>query len=700
MKLCAAAQLALLIALGGAALSGQTPGGATTTKWVIADGEAGGPAEMDTLIAVANPSTTDGLAGITLQFDDGSIEHGTLALPPGARAELSIADQFPSADGRRFVVVVESLGRPAPDLSLDWFLYSKVSGVSWMPPVSEAAGATPTRGSRIASTHEGNQSAVLSSAPAGRSIAASSTLGAAAYNLKIVSDASPDLSDLDSLIHSTTSRWPSIPEKVWALFYWTHILKRQTAPIVLHGFEVTDPIRNFTDYGFTMCSTISGINQSLYERLGVRHQYWDLCNHSVSAVEYGGRFRMVDSSMSNLVTTDDGVTLASVEEAAADGARLVRERSLYATSANGFLTGTDQMRNLADTVNPTDGTIISGFAANFCADGLKFRDYYYNWDAGHRYVLNLRENETYTRYYQRLGTIPDYWVGSERSGAPNPDSTYEIEPSDRFGMRGNGRWSLSPSLSPDAWSRAVYRATNIAAAADGLRPAAADQPSEVVYKVQAANAVTSQNIHARFARTDAAATATISVSVNHGLTWIDVASVGTSEGPDVQAIASLRGEVNGMYETLVRIQMRTRGSQAGRRAAEGSDDRNADAGQRQSAAKAEPRQKRDHDRDRRSVRHHGALARPARRSLAQGRLPVTEHRVAARVGAAEVHRRRLSRCAAAGRAPHVPDGCAGRDHAARLRRAAPQLQSRFVHRFPAFVRRRQPAGSTRTVSAR
>ena len=212
MKLCAAAQLVLLIALGSAALSGQAPGGATTTKWVITDGEAGGPAEMDTVIVVANPSTTDGLAGITLQFDDGSIADRTLALPPGARADLSIADEFPSAAGRRFVVVVESLGRPAPELSLDWFLGLKASGVSWMPPVSGAA-ATPTRGRRIASPHEGNQSDILSSAPAGRSIAASSTPGAAAYNLKIVSDASPDLSDLDSLIHSTTSRWPSIRGK-------------------------------------------------------------------------------------------------------------------------------------------------------------------------------------------------------------------------------------------------------------------------------------------------------------------------------------------------------------------------------------------------------------------------------------------------------------------------------------------------------
>ena len=141
-----------------------------------------------------------------------------------------------------------------------------------MPPASGAAAATPTRGTRIASTHEGNPSGVLSSAPAARSIAVSSTPGAATYDLKVVSDASPDLSDIDSLIHSTTSRWTSIQEKVWALFYWSHILKRQTAPMVLHGFEVTDPIRNFTDYGFTMCSTISGINQSLYERLGLRHQ--------------------------------------------------------------------------------------------------------------------------------------------------------------------------------------------------------------------------------------------------------------------------------------------------------------------------------------------------------------------------------------------------------------------------------------------
>jgi len=121
------------------------------------------------------------------------------------------------------------------------------------------------------------------------------------------------LTDLNSLVNSTTALWPTNREKVWALYYWSHILKRQTGPIVRHGFEITDPIRNLVDFGYTMCSTVTGINQALYEVLGLRHQYWDICNHTVSAVEYDGAFHMIDSSMSNLVTKDDGVTLASVE---------------------------------------------------------------------------------------------------------------------------------------------------------------------------------------------------------------------------------------------------------------------------------------------------------------------------------------------------------------------------------------------------
>ena len=120
----------------------------------------------------------------------------------------------------------------------------------------------------------------------------------AVYNLKVVTDASPDYSDMASLIHSVTANWESPKQKCWAMFYWNHIARRQTAPMILHGIALTDPIRQFNDYGFTMCSTISGINCSIWDAMGLKVKYWDISNHTVPEVEYGGRWHMYDNSMS------------------------------------------------------------------------------------------------------------------------------------------------------------------------------------------------------------------------------------------------------------------------------------------------------------------------------------------------------------------------------------------------------------------
>jgi hypothetical protein len=470
-----------------------------------------------------------------------------------------VAERFPSAAGRRFGIVIESMGAPAAELLVEWALQPGAAGAS-RAFASALARPLPREGAPMQALElsAGSQVVPLRTAAApAAALTAVPTPGAAAYNVRLATDASPDLTDLDSLIHSTTSAWPTSREKVWALFYWSHRLKRQTAPMMLHGFEVTDPIRNFLDYGFTMCSTISGINQVLYDALGLPHQYWDICNHTVSTVQYEGKFRMIDSSMSNLVTTDDGVSLASLEEAAADYARLVRERSLYATSPNGFLTGSDALRNLPDFTTPT-GSTLKGFASNFCPGGLKFQDYYYNWDAGHRYVLNLREDESYTRYYRRLGTTADYWIPSEKIASPNPASTTQIDSANTFGNRGNGVWSWAPRLTPAEWERAVHRAANIASVGSGLAPALPDLPAELVYKVQAGNAIASQKIDAQFSRPDPGATASIAVSINHGASWTEVGTIGAATGL-VPLTVNLRSEVSAAYETLVRVQMRRNG---------------------------------------------------------------------------------------------------------------------------------------------
>ena len=83
-------------------------------------------------------------------------------------------------------------------------------------------------------------------------------------NLKIITDASPDYSDMDSMIHSISGKWQTPEEKLWAMFYWNHIARRQTSPMMVHGVALSDPIRQFNAYGYTMCSTIAGINCSMF----------------------------------------------------------------------------------------------------------------------------------------------------------------------------------------------------------------------------------------------------------------------------------------------------------------------------------------------------------------------------------------------------------------------------------------------------
>ena len=90
------------------------------------------------------------------------------------------------------------------------------------------------------------------------------------FNLKVVTDANPDYTDLPSLVYSATSRWETPEEKCRAMFYWNHIARRQTNPIVLHGMALPDPIRQFNDYGYTMCSTISGINCSIWDAMRLK----------------------------------------------------------------------------------------------------------------------------------------------------------------------------------------------------------------------------------------------------------------------------------------------------------------------------------------------------------------------------------------------------------------------------------------------
>ncbi|MBM4018936.1 MAG: hypothetical protein FJ288_11510 [Planctomycetes bacterium] len=370
-------------------------------------------------------------------------------------------------------------------------------------------------------------------------------------NLKVVTDASPDYSDMASLVRSITSNWSTPAEKCWAVWYWNHISRRQTSPMILHGRECTDPIRQANDYGYMMCSTVAGANCAIWNALGLKVKFWDITLHTVPECFYDGRWHMYDSSMSALYTLCDGRTIAGVEDIGREGAceasggrtepgHIARYHCLTATSPNGFLTGADCARDLAQEHNC------------FKPGGLKFRPYCNNWDWGHRYILNLREGESYVRHYRSLSGGPEYYV---------PNNGKDPELAGKYGLRGNGVWTFRPALTAGAWRRAVESAENIAAAeGGGLRPEKAAATACAVFKVQGANVIASQVVRAAFFRKTAADGAAVSVSTSNGLAWKEVFK---AEGAgEVAADVRLGTEVNGAYEVLIRIELHAAGAPA------------------------------------------------------------------------------------------------------------------------------------------
>jgi hypothetical protein len=396
-------------------------------------------------------------------------------------------------------------------------------------------------------------------------------------NLKVVTDGNPDYSDIGSMLYSITNNWKDDKDKAWAIFYWNHIARRQSAPMRLHGGELTDPIRQFNDYGYTMCSTIAGANCAIFGAMGWSVKFWDISLHTVPEIKYDGAYHMHDNSLTALYTTCDGKRLAGVAEIGAEGSceksggkvepgHIAKYHCLYSTSNNGFLTGADTERSMAEE------------SKCFNPKGLKYRYYLNHWELGHRYILNLRDNEVYTRYYHRMDADspnavkqsdkhdysgdPAYFVPNPGGKNAEPGVSKDPEGANpRYHLRGNGIRTFAPPLTADGLAASAVSAAGASAVAPaGIQPAKAGEPADVVFKVEGSNVITSLTIKGTFNRATQDDVNAISVSTTNGLHWKDVwKNAKTGETP---AQVKLIEDVNGSYEVLVKVQLSAKASPA------------------------------------------------------------------------------------------------------------------------------------------
>ncbi|NQT86210.1 hypothetical protein HQ560_05555, partial [bacterium] len=215
---------------------------------------------------------------------------------------------------------------------------------------------------------------------------------------------------------------------------------------------------------------------------------------------------------------------------ASDGRRepghIARYHCLNATSPRGFLTGADCPRSLDHEY------------ACFNPKGLKHRYYFYDWDRGHRAILNLRAAETYTRHYHSLGAAKAFYVPNR---GKDPESVNV-----RYRIRGNGERTWRPRLAPETLDRVVHARAGVTCRPEGIEPASPSQPGHAIFKIEGTNVLTSLTVDLGIER-DGEGKAALAVSTTNGLRWTDV-----QRGDQAGAVTIVE-PVNGAYEALVRV---------------------------------------------------------------------------------------------------------------------------------------------------
>jgi hypothetical protein len=104
---------------------------ATGTRWALADGEAGGAADTQTYILLANTGSSAATVRVTLLLEAGGTLQREFAIPANSRFNVNAGADFPNAMNQRFGALVESVGATPQPIVVERSMYTNAGGVIW-----------------------------------------------------------------------------------------------------------------------------------------------------------------------------------------------------------------------------------------------------------------------------------------------------------------------------------------------------------------------------------------------------------------------------------------------------------------------------------------------------------------------------------------------------------------------------------------
>jgi len=116
----------------------------TGTRWAMAEGESGGARETETYVLVANTSALPGVIRATVLFEDGTAPATRdFAVPGRSRFNVVPASDFPVVAGKRYGMLIESIGGAPAQIVVERAMYSNSGGVHWAAGTNALATRLP-----------------------------------------------------------------------------------------------------------------------------------------------------------------------------------------------------------------------------------------------------------------------------------------------------------------------------------------------------------------------------------------------------------------------------------------------------------------------------------------------------------------------------------------------------------------------------
>jgi hypothetical protein len=107
----------------------------TGTKWAVAEGEQGGSFNTHTYVLIANVGDAAATVSVKAVLEDGTVlTLPSVSIPAKSRSTVELADNpplFTGVNGKRFGVIVESIGTSPQPIVVERSMYSDYAGQFW-----------------------------------------------------------------------------------------------------------------------------------------------------------------------------------------------------------------------------------------------------------------------------------------------------------------------------------------------------------------------------------------------------------------------------------------------------------------------------------------------------------------------------------------------------------------------------------------